>query len=336
GTALSSYKFSIKLHAILHIHLLVDLLTYSNMSVQYTTHIEQSNAHSSGIWSARWSPRSNVVITGSLDKTIKVWDAETGEYYRTLHGHNLGIISLDIDPMGEMIVSVSLDNTIRRWSVNDGIHLETIQVKPGDAWSCQFSPSLPEVRYFATSSQKGKVDLWDISTMPSSVVQSYSSGEGKFGFCTRFSPNGKLLAFSAENDCIHLFDVESGKNIHKFKGETGCPTRTIDFTPNSSLLISGSDDETINIYDVRHFNRIGKCTGLDGFVMSVAAAGDNEHFVSGSTDGKVKLWNIENKQCLSTVGQHSEQVSALSWNPDGDKFISVSEDRSLKWYTAAS
>ncbi|CAG8455465.1 839_t:CDS:10 [Dentiscutata erythropus] len=295
-------------------HLLVDLLA---TCVQYTTHIEQSNAHSSGIWSARWSPRSNVVITGSLDKTIKVWDAETGEYYRTLHGHNLGIISLDIDPMGEMIVSVSLDNTIRRWSVTDGIHLETIQVKPGDAWSCQFSPS-SEVRYFATSSQKGKVDLWDISTMPSS------------------SPNGKLLAFSAENDCIHLFDVESGKNIHKFKGETGCPIRTIDFTPNSSLLISGSDDETINIYDVRHFNRIGKCTGLDGFVMSVAAAGDNEHFVSGSTDGKVKLWNIENKQCLSTVGQHTEQVSALSWNPDGDKFISVSEDRSLKWYTAAS
>ncbi|CAG8847854.1 5424_t:CDS:2, partial [Racocetra persica] len=50
-----------------------------------------------------------------------------------------------------------------------------------------------------------------------------------------------------------------------------------------------------------------KCTGLDGFVMSVATAGDNEHFASGSTDGKVKLWNIENKQCLSTVGEHSDQ-----------------------------
>ncbi|CAG8831145.1 3481_t:CDS:2, partial [Racocetra persica] len=186
-------------------------------NVQYTSHIEQQNAHSSGIWSARWSPHGNVVVTGSLDKTIKVWDAETGDFYRTIQGHNLGIISLDIDPLGEMIVSVSLDNTIRRWSVNDGIHLETIQVKPGDAWSCQFSPSSPEVRYFATSSQKGKVDLWDITTTPSSIVQSYSSGEGKFAFCTRFSPNGKLLAFSTENDCIHLFDIESGKNIHKFK-----------------------------------------------------------------------------------------------------------------------
>ncbi|CAG8525596.1 10095_t:CDS:2 [Acaulospora morrowiae] len=287
-------------------------------------------AHSSGIWSACWSPIGNVIATGSLDKTIKVWDPETGDYYRTLQGHNLAIMSLDIESSGQVLVSISLDNTIKKWDVNNGGLVESISVKPGEAWSVHFAP---DGQRFAVSTHQGMIKLYDTGLYGlNTAEQATYTSEGKFGLCVRFvsyfsllrqscgevllmetatriikSPDGKYLALGTENGCIYLFDVETTRNIHKYTGHTGCSIRTLDFTPNSSLLLSGSDDETIDIYDVRHSNHIAKFTGHDGYVLSVAA-GDNTHFVSGSTDGKVKLWDIGSRQCLSTVGEHKDQA----------------------------
>ncbi|RHZ86949.1 hypothetical protein Glove_42g30 [Diversispora epigaea] len=304
------------------------------MSVKFTTQFEQKNAHTSGIWSTRWSPTGNVIATGSLDRNIKVWDPETGNHYRTLSGHNLAILSMDIENTGQVLVSLSLDNTIKKWDVNNGILIESIPVKPGDAWSVHFSP---DGQHFAVSTHQGMIKIYDTGLYESSTAeQATYTSEGKFGLCVRFSPDGKYLALGTENGRIYLFDVETTRNIHKYTGHTGCPIRTLDFTPDSSLLISGSDDETISIYDVRHFNNIAKFTGHDGYVLNVTASANNVHFVSGSTDGKIKLWDIAARQCVDTVGEHKDQVCSLSWNPDGDKFLSVSDDKSMRCYVAVS
>lgn len=48
-------------------------LNLGSTNINYTIIILLLLAHSSGIWSARWSPTGNVIATGSLDRNIKVW-----------------------------------------------------------------------------------------------------------------------------------------------------------------------------------------------------------------------------------------------------------------------
>ncbi|RIA92210.1 WD40-repeat-containing domain protein [Glomus cerebriforme] len=304
------------------------------MSLQFISFVEKPKAHKSPIWSVRWSPSGNVVASGGLDNEIKIWDAETGDYYRTLEGHILAVTGLDINPTGEVLISISFDNTIKRWGVLEGILINDIETKPGEVCCGQYSK---DGNYFATASQHGTIDLRNDSNLEE-IVATYTS-EGKYGLCCRFSPDNKILALSTDNDKIYLFDVETAKIVHKLTGHSGNPIRSLDFTPDGKHLISGSDDETINIYDVKHGNQISKCTGHEGYVMCVAAASDNKHFVSGSTDCKIKLWQLPEKnektQVVDTIEEHKEAVSCISWNPDGDKFVVGTDNLLLKWYCVA-
>ena len=71
--------------------------------------------HSESVWSVAYSPDGTKIISGSEDKTIKIWDANTGACLKTLEGHKYGVSSVAYSPDGTKIISGSWDNTIKIW-----------------------------------------------------------------------------------------------------------------------------------------------------------------------------------------------------------------------------
>src|SRR5262249_44911507 len=61
--------------------------------------------HASLVWSAAFSADGRRILTGSWDKTAKVWDAATGQEILTLDGHNCAVLSAAFSPDGERIVT---------------------------------------------------------------------------------------------------------------------------------------------------------------------------------------------------------------------------------------
>ena len=71
--------------------------------------------HSYGVSSVAYSPDGTKIISGSTDKTIKIWNANTGECLQTLEGHLDIILSVAYSPDGTKIISGSSDKTIKIW-----------------------------------------------------------------------------------------------------------------------------------------------------------------------------------------------------------------------------
>ena len=61
------------------------------------------------------SSDGQTLVSGSWDKTIKVWELSTGKLVRTLTGHENPVDSVAISPDGQTLVSGSDDKTIRVW-----------------------------------------------------------------------------------------------------------------------------------------------------------------------------------------------------------------------------
>lgn len=60
----------------------------------------------------------------------------------------------------------------------------------------------------------------------------------------------------------------------------------------------------------QHANVVGTLSGHASWVLSVAFAPDGKHFVSGSSDKSVKVWDAATKQCIHTFNDHNDQVKA--------------------------
>jgi WD40 repeat protein len=71
--------------------------------------------------SIAFSPDGKYIASGSDDRTILVWDAETGELTsRPFEGHTNAVISAAFSPNGKYIASASWDSTIRVWNAEAG------------------------------------------------------------------------------------------------------------------------------------------------------------------------------------------------------------------------
>jgi WD40 repeat protein len=57
------------------------------------------------------------LVSGSGDKTIKIWDMKSLSVETTLEGHNSGVISVSFSPNGSKLASGSKDNTIKIWDL---------------------------------------------------------------------------------------------------------------------------------------------------------------------------------------------------------------------------
>src|SRR5437899_2159842 len=83
--------------------------------------------HSSWITRIAWSPDGKMLASPSADKTIRLWNAQTGRYLRTLKGHSDFIYSVAWSPDGLMLASSSADRTIRLWDVQTEQLLRNLQ-----------------------------------------------------------------------------------------------------------------------------------------------------------------------------------------------------------------
>ncbi len=97
--------------------------------------------HTNRVISVAFSPNGKAIASCSYDKTIRVWDASTGQCLHTLSGHSSRVWSVAFSPDGQTIASGSEDQTIKIWDVNTGQCLKTLTGQSSWIISITFSPN---------------------------------------------------------------------------------------------------------------------------------------------------------------------------------------------------
>ena len=171
--------------------------------------------HSSSVNSVAFSPTEHVIATGSSDKTVKLWDAKTGEQLSSLQGHTNWVNSVTYSPDGGQIATGSADGTVKLWDAKTSEQLSSLQGHTGEVISVTYSPDGGQI---ATGSSDKTVKLWDAKT-----GEQLSSLQGHTGtiWSVTYSPDGGQIATGSRDNTVKLWDAKTGEQLSFPSGAYG-------------------------------------------------------------------------------------------------------------------
>jgi WD40 repeat protein/serine/threonine protein kinase len=283
--------------------------------------------HTDQVWGVGFSPDGRWLASASRDRTVKLWDAATGEETRTLTGHTRPVTSVAFSPDGRRLASASRDGTVRLWDAATGQEIRTLTAHTAIE-SVAFSP---DGRRLASASADLAVRLWDTET-----GQELRTLTGHTDRVLRvaFSPDGRRLASASQDRTVKLWDVDTGREVHTLRGHQARVNGVV-FSPDGQRLASASEDRTVKLWDAATGQGIRTLTGHTETVLDVAFSPDGRRLASaGWGDRTVRVWDAGSGQETRILTGHTQPVTSVAFSPDGRRLASASEDRTVKlWDT---
>ncbi|PNH10193.1 WD repeat domain-containing protein [Tetrabaena socialis] len=285
---------------------------------------QQEQVHAETIASVSWSPDGAAIASASMDKTLRVWDAASGECRATLLGHIGKVFSVAWSPSGRALASGSLDRTVRLWDAASGECTATLEGHGDQVYSVSWSPDGGAV---ASGSWDASVRVWDASTGACTSTLQNSSGRVSG---VAWSPGGQQLACALDK-AVLLYDMPSGSTAATLEGHTA-QVVCVAWSPDGRCLLSGGWDMCARVWDVAS----GQCTAtLQGHTMwiwSVAWSPDGGSLATFGNDASLRVWDAASGECSATVQVRTLWFSAVAWSPDSSELAcSVMDKAGAGW-----
>src|SRR6266516_1106572 len=168
--------------------------------------------HTDRVTTVAWSPDGRYIASGSLDKTVQIWNATTGEHSYTYHGHTGIVISVTWAPDGSRIASASQDQTVQVWDAMTGTPDFTYQghtdVVDTVAWA-------PDGNHIASGSRDQTVQIW--STTPDTKSYIYR-GHVNTVTTLAWSPDSSLIASGSLDKTAQVWKAATGARLYTYRG----------------------------------------------------------------------------------------------------------------------
>ena len=295
--------------------------------------------HAAAVTSVAFRPDGRFAISGSKDKTLRLWEVHSGKCLRTYTDHTHPVNSVAFSPDGRFILSGSVDGTMRQWHISNPKSIQTYEEvfdnKPlhDEITSVSWSPDGRS----AVSASDTMLRQWEVST--GRCARRFEGVYETFWdppFATSWSPDGRFVFAGGLDGTLVLSDVSSGKMLRTVEG-AGAPLRAVAVSPDGHFSLSGGGDVppsnadySLRLFEVSSGTRTDPWLGHTGPVTSVAFSPDGRFAVSGSRDRTVRLWEVATGRCLRTFEGHTHPVNSVAFSPDGRFALSGSDDLTVR------
>ncbi|ORY84755.1 WD40-repeat-containing domain protein [Protomyces lactucae-debilis] len=218
----------------------------------------------------------HLVVSGSRDATIRVWDYDTGLCKHVLIGHTDSVRCLKVS--GDMVASGSYDLTCKLWSLADGSLLRTFSGHAMQIYSIGFNGSI-----IATGSLDATIRVWSVKT-----GECLGKLSGHTSLVGQLQMRHPLLVTGGPDGSIRVWNLDSMKCIHHLAGHDNSVT-TLQFDDNR--IVSGSSDGLTKVWDLETGALVRELTEQSQQVWRVAF----------SDDIAVVMCMREDRSCLEVI-----------------------------------
>ena len=261
-------------------------------------------------------------ISASADRTLKVWELETGREVRTLAGHKDSVHAVAVTRDGRYAISASTDRTLKVWELETGREVRTLA---GHESSVSAVAVTPDGRYAISASYDCTLKVWELET--GREVRTLAGHESLRAVAV--TPDGRTAISASRDRTLKVWELETGREVRTLAGHESSVS-AVAVTPDGRYAISASDDSTLKVWELETGREVRTLAGHEDWVDAVAVTPDGRTAISASSDCTLKVRELETGREVRTLAGHEDWVSAVAMTPDGRYAISASADRTLK------
>ncbi|OCQ99801.1 hypothetical protein BCD64_01570 [Nostoc sp. MBR 210] len=310
--------------------------------------------HEAAVQTIAFSPNGQIIASGSVDKTIRLWNLH-GQELKILEGHKDTITSLAFSPDGKTLASASEDGTIKIWN------LKNLDSKNRNSVSNQtLSPEDIVTKIIFTPNGKNliiaglfDVKIKDLRKPDSAGILLIGDEETKVITSVSLRPDGKVLAIAKahnenfsfdgnlQDSTIELWSLENNpKKIIQFVAVQKNTISSIVFSPDNKTLAVASIDHVVKIWDLKQLNvksfkpfKLPSNTQDKSEDISIAIdlltfSPDGQTLAYG--DNKtVQLWDLNTQKLQTNLNGHQADISSVAFSPDGGNLASAGADNTI-------
>lgn len=271
--------------------------------------------HDKPVRSVAFSPNGQLVVSGSEDNSIRVWDARGGAARKVLRGHGSAVRSCTFSPDGSLVLSGGEDQSVRVWNVEGYQEIRVLHAKvfSGHADAVLAARFSRDGRQIVTASRDRTAALWDAAT--GRPIHHFQEGHEFLVSGAAFFPDRKRLATGAGDNSIRIWDLTAGTQLSVLSptGRVG----TLAVSPDGKLVVSGSLSNSVQVWDADRGKLAATLSGHEAEVSALAFSPAGDRLASGDDRGVVRIWRK----------QSSGATNALRGSPDPALIVAHSKDQ---------
>jgi len=273
--------------------------------------------HAKKMTASDLSSNGKYLATGSIDRSIIIWERKTGKEIRVLHHHVKSVTALHFTEDGTKLLSASNDNTVKLTNVETGEVIHTFLHENYDIINAYFNGDESKV---IVIDKRDKYTVWDTQT--GKLIGEYRKNFAAYKEEEIVSYDGEkaldLISY-AKVACVSLM---SGDTLFEIPFDKGY---TLRFSPDGKYIVIGSAKLFASVYDANtgvfiHTIKTVEDFECDGCKTFVSISEDSKTVFTASNKGVGKLWNIKNGKVIREL-----EIPAKTPN----KMVLLKEDKLL-------
>jgi WD40 repeat protein len=290
----------------------------------------ETPGHTATASGAAFTPDGRRIVSCGWDRTIRVWDADTGRELMCLLAHRHRTNAVAISPDGRRLVSASRDGELKLWDAERGTVLAQIRLEDDWVGSLAYSP---DGRFLVGGSYQGNGLVWDGHTLAQLGCQ--RGHEGSVNSAV-FSPDGRRVVSASWDRTVRVWNVLGGAAAAPLRGDE-IDVLIVAFSHDGRLLATGDAGGAVRLWDPVTGLERACWFGHESAVRGIGFSADDRLLASGSRDNTVRVWDVADGRQIACLTGHEATIRDVAFTPDGRLLLSGSRDRTARlWDIAAA
>ncbi|KAI8950031.1 WD40 repeat-like protein [Xylaria longipes] len=294
--------------------------------------VMELSGHSGEIFSAKFDPTGNLIASGSMDRSILLWNSSGAcENYGVLTGHKGAVLDLQWSRDSEILYSASADTHLASWDLISGARIRRYVGHEEIINAMDISKRGEEL--LISASDDGTIGIWDPRTK--NVVDHIETDFPVTAVAVSEAGN-EIYSGGIDND-IKVWDMRKKAVVYSMLGHNDTIT-SLRVSPDSQSLLSYSHDSTAKTWDIRPFAPTerhirtfdGAQMGIEKNLIRASWDKAGKKIAAGAGDGAVVIWSNDNGKLLYRLPGHKGTVNCAEFTPNDEPIIlSASSDRRI-------